>query len=317
MDLVPQENIINIRHSNLLIFIIDLLRYMAKCRRLGIDTLVDMEFFTRSSAIISYLSGARKRVGYHRFTSEYPYRGNLFSHRVQYNPYLHTAQAYTQLARCIDMDPREIPLAKLPLGDACPAPPLFQAGTEEKEELTDILKAEGWTGQKPLILLNPNASDMLPLRKWPEENFIALGRRLLARYPEGMIIITGSSEEEKAAADIARAIDPQKAISLAGKTTLRQVIILYSLADLLITNDSGPGHFASLTHIRSIVMFGPETPALFGPLGGNATVVWARLACSPCVNVFNHRFSPCRDNRCMQAISVDKVLELAVGELEG
>ena len=50
---------------------------------------------------------------------------------------------------------------------------------------------------------------------------------------------------------------------LAGKTTLRQLLVLYTLAEVLVTNDSGPAHFATLTRIRVVMLFGPETPELF------------------------------------------------------
>ena len=63
-----------------------------------------------------------------------------------------------------------------------------------------------------------------------------------------------------------------------------------------------------MTEIDTIVLFGPETPALYGPLGKNSHVLWSGLACSPCINPFNHRISPCVDNVCMQSISVADVL---------
>ena len=75
-----------------------------------------------------------------------------------------------------------------------------------------------------------------------------------------------------------------------------------------------PGHFASMTPIDSIVLFGPETPALFGPTGADSHVIWAGLACSPCVNALNHRFSVCNNNVCMQEITVERVSEM-VGAL--
>jgi len=85
---------------------------------------------------------------------------------------------------------------------------------------------------------------------------------------------------------------------------------------VLVTNDSGPGHFSSMTHITSIVLFGPETPAVFGPLGPNTRIVRSDLACSPCVNAFNHRFSPCNNNVCMQMIEVEEVYRLVRDRLE-
>ena len=96
---------------------------------------------------------------------------------------------------------------------------------------------------------------------------------------------------------------------MAGHTSLTELLTLYSVADVLVTNDSGPGHFSSLTPVHAIVLFGPETPRLFGPLSASSTVIWKELACSPCVSVFNHRLSPCRNNVCMQAITVDEVFD--------
>ncbi len=74
----------------------------------------------------------------------------------------------------------------------------------------------------------------------------------------------------------------------------------------MVSNDSGPAHFAAVTDLPVIVLFGPETPQLFRPLG-NATVITAGLACSPCVNVGNQRRSMCTDNQCMKRIPVSQV----------
>ena len=103
---------------------------------------------------------------------------------------------------------------------------------------------------------------------------------------------------------------------MAGKTSLRELFLLYELSDLLVTNDSGPAHFASMTDTSILVLFGPETPQLFGPLGDGIEIIWKGLACSPCVNAFNHRFSPCTDNQCMHQITVDEVYERVGGILD-
>jgi ADP-heptose:LPS heptosyltransferase len=172
-----------------------------------------------------------------------------------------------------------------------------------------INKKLGNTHQRPLILLNPNASDMLPLRKWPTDRFIALGQRLLRDYPDAPIVLTGAPSEKASCEMVREQFDNDRVISVAGDTTLRELMVLYSLANVLVTNDSGPGHFASMTDVPTVVMFGPETPELFKPLSDNVHIIWTNLACSPCVNAFNHRFSPCTDNVCMKEISVDVVYE--------
>jgi len=92
--------------------------------------------------------------------------------------------------------------------------------------------------------------------------------------------------------------------------------VLYTLSELLITNDSGPAHFAALTPASVLTLFGPETPSLFGAPTPRSTSLWLGLACSPCVNAYNNRQSPCRNNRCMQGITVERVFTEAVRILE-
>ena len=310
LNIIPSENILSIRHSNFLIFSLDTLKVLCKIRRLDIDATVDMEFFARASAILSYLTGAKKRVGLHRFTSEAPYRGDLMTHRIQYNPYLHTAQLYELLVEALTSDPDETPLLKIPIHKISEKMPKFVPDKEEAGRLICLIEKEfGQTVDGPIVLLNPNASDMLPLRKWPAGNFVNLANRILIEHENVFLILTGAPSEQIAAQSLCSALQSDRVISLAGNTSLRDLLVLYSIADVLVTNDSGPGHFAALTDIDSIVLFGPETPRLFGAIGENAHIIYADLACSPCVNVFNHRFSPCRDNICMSAITVDEVYE--------
>ena len=78
---------------------------------------------------------------------------------------------------------------------------------------------------------------------------------------------------------------------------------------MLVTNDSGPAHFAALTDIDVITLFGPETPAVFGVRGPRSHILHAGLPCSPCVNAANNRLSACTNNLCMQTISVDAVYD--------
>ena len=72
-------------------------------------------------------------------------------------------------------------------------------------------------------------------------------------------------------------------------------------------------HFSAAAGLPTIVLFGPETPKLYQPLG-TSRAIYAGLACSPCVTAHNHRKTACTDNICMRAISVDEVYA-AVAEL--
>ena len=186
----------------------------------------------------------------------------------------------------------------------------FRPSLSEVAEINALLQHENHgIGSAPLILLNPNASDLLPLRRWPSLRYVELARRLLECYPELFIGFTGASAEAGPNNQLAEEVGSSRVIPLAGKTTLRQVLALYTRSEILVTNDSGPAHFASMTPIRVVALFGPETPALFAARSQNATALWAGIACSPCVNAYNNRQSVCRNNLCLQAITVDDVFK--------
>ena len=84
---------------------------------------------------------------------------------------------------------------------------------------------------------------------------------------------------------------------------------MYAVSTVLVSNDSGPPNFASLTDIQVLVLFGPETPQCYLPLGKNMEMLYADYLCSPCVSAYNHRKSACTDNKCLQAITVEQVME--------
>lgn len=317
LGLVPEENVITIRRDTISDLAQGAMAALRQIHALGIDTAIDMEFFSRSSAALTWLTQAPRRIGFHTFFGEGPYRGDLMTHRLLYNPYQHTSQIFEQMVLATVEDPRQLPT----WGTTAPAlasePPLFAPKPGETEQLKTILRQVcNGTDPQRIILLNPNASDLLPLRKWPTERYIQLARQLLERFPEAHIVLTGAPNEAGPASEVARKIDSPRCVSLAGRTTLRQLMVLYTISELLITNDSGPAHFAALTPASVLTLFGPETPSLFRAPTPRSTAIWLGLACSPCVNAYNNRQSPCRNNLCMQGITVERVFDEAVRILE-
>lgn len=310
MGVIPPENVLTVRHTRFLLFLIDTVRFLINVRRMKIDATVDMEFFARAPAILAYLTGAQRRVGLHQFTTEAPYRGDLMTHRVQYNPYLHVSRAYRVLVEALGHDPEEIPLLKLPCHPVEESVPTFEPTADETAKVWEILSSCGTEKLKPqLVILNPKPGDLLPLRSWPTERFTELGKRILSEFDDVTLIVTGLPSEKDIAKEICSAMGSPRVICVAGVLSLRQLMVLYTIADVLVTNDSGPAHFASMTHIDTIVMFGPETPKLYSPLGGHSHCIWSEIACSPCLSALNHRTSACRNNVCMQVITVDEVFE--------
>lgn len=310
MGLIPERNVIAIHtKSGIPRFAREVLDALARMRRERIDTAVDFEFFARSSAVLAYLGGARRRVGFHAFAGGGPYRGDLMTHRLSFNAHLHAGEVFRMQVEAVAADPATLPALDLRL-----EPDRDNVGTRYSPLPRDVASVEkslrellGKPRVTPLILLNANCSDLLPLRKWPEQRYLELARRLLERYPEAHIAFTGAPSEAEPVSRLARAVGSPRVANMAGRTTLRELMALYDLAEVLITNDSGPAHFASLTGIDVVTLFGPETPAAFGVRSPRSHILWSNLACSPCVNAYNNRLSACRDNLCMQQITVDDV----------
>jgi ADP-heptose:LPS heptosyltransferase len=312
MNLIPEENVVTVGHKNIFDAGFGALSALRRIRELRVDAAIDLEFFSRSSAALTFLSGATSRVGFHTFFGDGPYRGDLMTHRLLYNPYIHTSQNFQLMVEALEQPSDKLPTFDGSIPDANAALPTYRAKPADLEDVRAIVRDEyGHPEVPPLILLNPNASDLLPLRKWPTDRYVELARRLLERFTEVTIAMTGAPHEAQAIEKVAAEVDSPRCFSLAGKTTLHQLLVLYSLAELLITNDSGPAHFASMTPVTVITLFGPETPHLFRALTPRAIPIWMQLPCSPCVNAYNNRQSPCRDNVCMKSITVDHVLAVA------
>jgi len=307
-DLIPKENLFFIESVSLWSIARDTIKFAMASRRKKIDTAIVLEMFARYSTILSYLSGASKRVGFYRYHQEGLYIGDFLSHKVHYNPHIHTAHAFLSLVHALDAPHGQVPLTKISFEDYPLTLPVFHSSATDRARIWHLLQ-EGHTPidhTAQLVIVNPNASPWISIRKWPLTSYAALVRRLLmdeALY----VVIIGVASEQPEAAYLCQAVQSERVLDLTGKTTLPDLLHLFNLGTVLITNDSGPAHFATLTTIHTIVFFGPETPILYRPLGNNCTVMYTHYACSPCVSAYNQRLSPCQDNICLQSISVDEV----------
>lgn len=318
MDVVPRKNVITIPTRGIWSVFVGALGALRQLRRVRADAAIDWEFFARGSATLAYLSGAPIRVGLHACRDGAPYRGRLMTHELRYDPNEHTADLYVRMVEAAGECAETAGPARQP-GPTTERHdfPVFTPTTEEMAETRLAVQGEAQTSEySPLVLLNANASDLLPIRRWPSDRYVELARRLLDREPDIHIAFTGAPDEADVAVELVQAVGSDRCFSMAGKTTLRQLLVLYCLADVLVTNDSGPAHFAALTPIHVVTLFGPETPARFASRSPRSHVLWKGIPCSPCVDAYNNRLSTCRNNECMQQITVDEVFTV-VAALHG
>jgi ADP-heptose:LPS heptosyltransferase len=304
---VAPDNIFTISDASIFALVRDTLAFLWWTRRKGIDTVVDLELFSRFTALLAGFCGADRRVGFYRFYQEGLYRGEMLTHRVTYNAHIHVAKNFIALIDALIAPQPTTPYAKTLIGDDQINVEIVAASARARGDVLERIRslAPFDPVQHRLVLINPNASELLPHRRWMPDRFAELIRRILAAYDDVFVAITGSPDEREGAERLAAGGGP-RAVSFAGRSTLAELPALYSHAALMVTNDSGPAHFSAAVGLPTIVLFGPETPKLYQPLG-NSRAIYAGLACSPCVSAHNHRKTACTDNVCMQAIGVDEV----------
>ncbi|MBW1990245.1 MAG: glycosyltransferase family 9 protein [Deltaproteobacteria bacterium] len=309
LGLVEPKRVITVSMESAGAFLSSSMAAVRRMRARNIDTVFDLELFSRFSALLTGASGAARRAGFHRYSMEGLYRGELLTHPVAYNPYQHMSKNFLALVRAVEREP-DVPLLKESLDQDLAAPscaPDPEAVASVSNKLRGLCPAaEG----ARLLLLNPDPGS-LPVRGWPVERFAAAANRLLESHPEAVAALIGLPGAEPYTTALADKLPPSRTADLSGKTSMEELLALLSKSSLLLTADSGPAHLATLTNTPTVVLFGPETPALYAPLHDTATPLFANLACSPCLTAYNHRQTTCKKARCMEAISVDEVVKAA------
>ena len=316
LNTVTPENTFTIREDSLSTLAVDTLSFLVWCRKKGIDSVIDLELFSRFTALLTGFCGATNRVGFHAFFNEGLYRGDMLTHKVAYNPHIHIAKNFISLTNALLSSAPETPYSKKAVTDGEIKLEKAEIKDEAKAAIVEKIKwaLPLYDESKRIVIFNANASDLMPLRRWPRKYYIELGRKLLESYGDIVILLTGAPSEREGL-DIIRAALGDRCVNFAGLTGFSELAPLYAVSRLMLTNDSGPAHFAAVTDLPTFVFFGPETPALYGSLG-NFTPIYAGLACSPCVSAANHRKSACDDNQCVKVITPDFVFDVLKKELD-
>jgi len=294
----------------------DILKVSLAMRKLGLDAVIDCELFSRVSALLSFSTGAPVRVGYTPHTQEGLYRGSFINHAIPYNPYQHISKQFLSLVDALE-SPAGLPRNKAAAIRALPSDTELSVHftTEELQAYRAKVEADHpVTSSRKLVLMYAGGG-ILPERAWPAEHYARVAQGLCAQgFAVGLI---GLKDDAQLAKDLMAQIQSEACLDLTGYTrSIRELLMLFHAAELLITNDGGPGHFATLTPIQTMVFFGPETGKLYGPLGSRNAVLESGIACSPCLSAYNHRLTFCDgDNQCLKRIAPDPVLDQALSFL--
>jgi ADP-heptose:LPS heptosyltransferase len=269
-------------------------------RRRRFDLAIDLEFYSRLSNLVSWGSGARRRVG---FFVRARWRGSLLTDPVYFNPTLPFGRAVMALLK---------PLRVAPGDETRLVRPAVHV--EEETAALSRLAALGLSETGSLVVVNVNASDLCDERRWPEERFAGLIGRFRGEVAavDGFAFI-GTAQQGTVVRRVLERLDPavrERCLDLSGRTRLVDLLVLLQRSALLVTNDSGPLHLATALGVPSVSLFGPETPALYGPVGADHLVFYAGHWCSPCLSVYNAKIAMCRgQNECMRRITLEQVVQ--------
>jgi heptosyltransferase-2 len=180
--------------------------------------------------------------------------------------------------------------------------PRLYIGDQEKVDAIERLRQYGILYGKHLIVgINPGAA-YGTAKCWLPERFNEVTWKLL-QDPEVRILYFGDNSTVSLIQNICKDM-PERVVNLAGKTSLRELIALISLASAILTNDSGPMHIASALHIPVIALFGSTNSVKTGPYSSKGKVIHKQVSCSPCYR----RVCPI-DFRCMKEIGVEEVYQ--------
>lgn len=242
------------------------------------DLVVDLQGLLRSG-LMALSTGCRTRVG---FSEAREGSSFCYTHRVMGGHDIHAVDRYLEIADFLGCRPRE---------PRFPLPPLQQA--------VSTSRIMGCLPERYAVIAPSTGGAAKP---WLPERF----GEVAARLPFPSVVITSASHKEIALRVVAASRG--KAISLAGRTSIKELMAIIGGAAFLLSSDTGPMHIAAAMEIPVVALFGPTNPARTGPYGSRSTILSAGLSCSPC-----YRRKPCRDWRCMSAITVEQVLD-AIGE---
>jgi lipopolysaccharide heptosyltransferase II len=147
-----------------------------------------------------------------------------------------------------------------------------------------------------------------PAKRWLPERFaevaIAVSEQLSAEW-----ILFGTTKDT----DVGTIIEEKlgdRSVNRIGRTSLDQLIAELRECELLLTNDTGTMHLATVLGVPVVAIFGSTEPSLTGPLGSGHRVLRHQVECSPCFL----RECPI-DFRCMKAVTVDEVVGAVLSTL--
>ncbi|MFO7188306.1 MAG: lipopolysaccharide heptosyltransferase II [Pseudomonadota bacterium] len=234
------------------------------------------------SALVPFFAGIPERIGY---VGEARYGLLNVIHKLDEKALPLMAERYAKLAE----DPSEPPQRPLPR---------VRLRVDEANLIINIGRL-GLDRSRPVVAMCPGA-EYGPAKRWPTRHFATLARKLRAR---GKTVWLFGSQKDRPVADEIVALSDGACVNLCGRTNLASAIDLMSVAQCVVTNDSGLMHVAAALGRPIVALYGSSSPHHTPPLSPNARLVTLSLECSPCYQ----RECPLGHFKCLNDLEPERV----------
>ena len=305
---IDNQNVFALEERNIIIFLLSFLNNIKLINKKNIDVIIDFELFYRITAIFSFFVKAKFKVGFHRYNLEGLYRGSIYNFRCHFNQNSHISRNFLALTKTVLTFSEDYPdyknsidLSELTFGGYQSDPLILEHLEKETQISLDI----------PYIAISPDVGPNLACRNYPVDKLVSVINKLLVTYPSHNIFLIGTKENIPVCETIIDTVSNERLRNLAGKTSMYELFEVLLKAKLLISNDNGPVHFATLTNTPTLALYSTDSPFVYGSLG-RCVILYSFYQCSPCIMAYNHKNSLCKDNKCLQAIAPESVAEFAV-----
>jgi heptosyltransferase-2 len=166
----------------------------------------------------------------------------------------------------------------------------------------------GLTSESKVLALCPGA-EYGSAKRWPASYFAVVARQ---KMDQGWQVWLFGSDKDKESAEQINNETSRLCVDFTGRTSLAEAVDLMSLADAVVTNDSGLMHVAAALDKKIIALYGSSDPGFTPPLNSKALVISLNLECSPCFQRECPLYPPGHKDhvKCLTRIHPEQVLGL-------
>jgi ADP-heptose:LPS heptosyltransferase len=275
-------------------------------RKTPFDLVLDFGLFMRIPALLSAGVRTQRRAGFYKYGLEGLERGGFYTTVCAFNQNTHISKNYLALTRAAFENAGEVPNYKGAIKESdVVLPPSGRFALAERPY------------KMPYIVISPDVGPNLSVRNYPLDKMLEVARGLTENYPRHSLVFIGTTQNlGTVGADVAGAQLLAMGVNLMGQTDFKKLLSVIAGADLLVCNDNGPAHFATLTGTKTLALFSTDSPYVYGPLG-ETLIAYTHFQCSPCISAFNHKSTSCSNNLCLKTLQPTAVIHLACQLLNG